>query len=247
MNCIKRLSYLLLILLLAAGCKKSPVLGEREMEALLYDLHIADAIMDKKLQSGTISDSLRNSMYASVFEKHHVTKAQFDTSAAWYGRHLKQYLAIYNRLNTRFIEERDVYLAQAESSIPVPETDSVDIWDESPEIVFSKLQFPIIYRFSYALPENEKAKQYRLQFNTFGINRKMRVPPRVLLLLHYSGTDSVATRSLLIRNDGRYALDLPVDSGMRPTLLSGSFFVPPYNNHFYRIVFSDIELQRLSK
>lgn len=246
MNRIKKFSLLLLVLLLAAGCKESPVLGDQEMEALLYDLHIADAIMDRKLQNGTISDSLRNSLYASVFEKHHVTKAQFDTSAAWYGRNLDKYLAIYKRLSTRFSQESEMYRKQAENSASASADDSVDIWNESREIVFANHRSPFIHRFSYVLPDKERAKQFRLQFRTFGVNDQMHFPPRVLLSLHYSGTDSTATQSLSIDNDGRYNLDLSVDSGMRPARISGSFFVRPYNNRFYRIVFDDIELQRLT-
>ena len=75
-------------ILLLFSCGRQSVIREKKMEAVLYDLHLADGLISKAAQDGSPeSDSIKNNLYATVFNKHKITKAQFDTSMVWYANH----------------------------------------------------------------------------------------------------------------------------------------------------------------
>ena len=89
---------LLLSAALLAGCGKQipkDVIHPDKMEDILYDYHLTTAM------SGNISydenykkEALRN----YVYRKHHVTKAEFDSSMVWYTRHTENLAKIYTNL-----------------------------------------------------------------------------------------------------------------------------------------------------
>ena len=82
---------LLLSAALLAGCGKQipkDVIHPDKMEDILYDYHLTTAM------SGNISydenykkEALRN----YVYRKHHVTKAEFDSSMVWYTRNTENF------------------------------------------------------------------------------------------------------------------------------------------------------------
>lgn len=109
----------------------SHIIQPQEMENLLYDYHLMQAIAgDLKSTEG-----FKRKQYEQyVFDKHHVTEAQFDTSLTWYMRHTKELEAIYKNLNTRFSDKKEELAAH----IPPYERtnrmskagDTVDVWDD---------------------------------------------------------------------------------------------------------------------
>ena len=123
---------LLLSAALLAGCGKQipkDVIHPDKMEDILYDYHLTTAM------SGNISydenykkEALRN----YVYRKHHVTKAEFDSSMVWYTRHTENLAKIYTNLGKRFREEKkDVkrLLAMRENKPSMSQPgDTVDVW-----------------------------------------------------------------------------------------------------------------------
>ena len=82
------------ILCLVCGCNKVPrdVIAPEIMENLLIDIHKAEAYMENnysKFQTAANKDSVK----ASVYAKHNVSKADFDTSIIWYGANLEEFIA----------------------------------------------------------------------------------------------------------------------------------------------------------
>jgi len=84
------------------GCGSSKsrpeILSEKKMSELLIDTHLADAILfidksraDEKRDKGLF-------YYPSVLEKHGITKAQMDSSVAYYMRNPAAYARIYDRV-----------------------------------------------------------------------------------------------------------------------------------------------------
>ena len=238
------LLFFMLGLLLFAGCRKSYVVGEKKIEAVLYDLHLTNALINKERQNGNvISDSIRNNMYASVFHKHNLSKAQFDSSIIWYGYHIDKYVRIYQNLSTRFTNEQNQYeqLVQIEAE----RIDTAELWKQAPQLAFSNQMFPMIIHFS---DTNRIAVRggdtLALSFNVFGISTKMNYLPRVSLSLHYP--DTVDVRRLTICQDSLYTLAMPVIPGKSIDSLSGHFFVRPHHNNFYRVLFDNISLKHIS-
>ncbi len=93
----------LLILVLAACEVKYPkdIIQPDKMEALLYDYHLVQT-MSTELGG----DEYKRKLYAEyVFDKHRVTKEEFDSSMVWYTRNPKHLYDIYTSLENRLTAE----------------------------------------------------------------------------------------------------------------------------------------------
>ncbi|MCX6225733.1 MAG: DUF4296 domain-containing protein [Bacteroidia bacterium] len=101
----KNLIYpILIILLVLNSCgegrskSKKGILSEEKMVELLVDTHLADAML---LVDNSRLDEKRNKAlfyFPSVLEKHGITKAQMDSSVAWYMRNPAGYARIYEQV-----------------------------------------------------------------------------------------------------------------------------------------------------
>ena len=91
----------MLLLLGLAGCGKeipSDIIQPSEMESLLYDYHLATT-MGNDLPYG---ETYKKEAYLDyVFDKHHVTEAEFDSSMVWYTRHTYHMVTIYENVQKR--------------------------------------------------------------------------------------------------------------------------------------------------
>lgn len=120
------------------GCRSTPdeVLTPDEMADLLVDFHRGEALADLQY-SRFREDSSRVALRQSIYERHGVTQADFDTSIAWYGRHVDKYVELYDIVIERL--ERQVEeagnLASGTASFS---GDSVNVWAESPYYVFTR-------------------------------------------------------------------------------------------------------------
>ena len=122
-------------LLLLASCQiKTPddIIQPDEMEALLYDYHIVQA-MGREV--GDAEDYQVKLYYEYVFKKHGVTKELFDSSMVWYTRHPSYMMQMYANLQEQFDYEvaalqEDKLLAQATNSVEKDySADTLQLWD----------------------------------------------------------------------------------------------------------------------
>lgn len=115
---MKRLSYILLLLLaLAAGftaCDKAPsgIIKESKMEDLLVDIYKAQAYIDNHPDEFD-SDSSRQAMKQAVFNKYHITQADYDTSLVWYAHNIETYDKVYKKVIDRLGDEQKKLQKQA--------------------------------------------------------------------------------------------------------------------------------------
>ena len=92
------------ILLLAAvvalmmACDKAPngIIKESDMVDILVDLHKAEAYVDN-YPTQFPDDSTRMMLKQSVFAKHGVTQADYDTSLVWYAHNMDVYINVYRK------------------------------------------------------------------------------------------------------------------------------------------------------
>ena len=64
------------------------------MENILYDYHLSIS-MGNNL---SYSDNYQKEAYKNyVFEKHHITEAEFDSSMVWYTRHTEELASLYKK------------------------------------------------------------------------------------------------------------------------------------------------------
>lgn len=91
--------------ILLPACKNrvpSEYIQPDELEDLLYDYHIAQAMAEDG--RGDSVNFKRYSYVQAVFAKHEVTEAEFDSSMVWYSSHASHLNDIYKRLKERYSE-----------------------------------------------------------------------------------------------------------------------------------------------
>lgn len=94
------------VLLIAGGCKPSTpddIISKGKMEDILHDYHLAQVMADKNgdraIDQRTYTDA--------IFRKYDVTKAEFDSSLAYYMRHTEELHKIYENIADRYKEEAE--------------------------------------------------------------------------------------------------------------------------------------------
>ena len=96
-NKLRRYGVALLTAALLVSCSKVPdgILSEKEMKAVLIDMQLAEAMIstDSKKYS---DDAEKEALYQSVFRKHKIEQAVYDSSLVWYGRNLDVYMQVYD-------------------------------------------------------------------------------------------------------------------------------------------------------
>lgn len=109
----------------------SDIIQKEEMEDLLYDYHLMQAM------AGDLptSDRYKRKLYEQyVFDKHGVTEAEFDSSLAWYMRHTRELEGVYKNLNRRLLDRQkalEAYVRPEERSNRISKAgDSVNVWED---------------------------------------------------------------------------------------------------------------------
>lgn len=106
---MKRYIYILIIILLYA-CGQSIVpkperlLSEKEMENLMYDLAIVDAI--RNVDNSKL-DSLGMGVDAYIYQKHHIDSVSLVANMVYYASFPKQYDKIIKNVESRLKKQRD--------------------------------------------------------------------------------------------------------------------------------------------
>lgn len=116
------------------GCGKkipSDVIQPDVMTDLLYDYHLASAMSS----SLPYSENYKKEAYLQyVFQKHHVTEAEFDSSMVWYTRNSDELVTIYQDLQKRFENDEQnmkALVARRDNQLEVSMSgDTVDIWQD---------------------------------------------------------------------------------------------------------------------
>lgn len=173
-----------------AGCGKVPsgVLSEKKMQAVLTDMQLAEAMINMKYDS--FPDNMhKEALYQSVFEKHNITQAVYDSSLVWFGMNLHIYMEIYDRVlvdvNQRITDLGDV---QANTGFN-PLQDSLEIWPRPtslrlhPQALFNGAIFEVIPETYYP-----SGSSFVLGMDVWGINNGMKSLPQLCLAVDQRDT-----------------------------------------------------------
>ena len=121
------------------------------MEDVLYDYHIAKAMGEEV----RYDEHYRQVLYIeSVFRKHGITQADFDSSMVWFSRHPEVLSKIYEKVNARLKTERDginhlIALRDNKPKESLP-GDSIDVWAWQP--VYRLKGMPLNNKMVFVLP-----------------------------------------------------------------------------------------------
>ena len=84
-----------ILALFQLGCSSRPdgVMSRREMRSFLVDYHLLEGVF---LAQRIVEEAEKDNYYHALFEKHGITKADFDSSLVYYTRNPKVFERIYN-------------------------------------------------------------------------------------------------------------------------------------------------------
>lgn len=249
---MRRILYIAIILSVLCACTSKPknVLSASKMENVLYDYHIAQAMLGQMRQDSAakVSDAYIN----AVFEKHHVTQAEFDSSIVYYNRHSEELMKIYNNLDKRFNAANDA--AQLETGNNDMVTllsnggDTTNIWSGERIIVLRSKDILCTESFTiHADTSYKQNDQFMLAFNPSFIkenNEDRDITLNVGLRIGYkNGRSSVITRQ--ISYDGNQQFTLKADEDSKINNISGYFYYYGKENKRNLCIVSNISLIRM--
>lgn len=228
--------FVILAFLSLVGCKpKAPsyVLSESKMESVLYDFHLAQAIAE------TGSEDVERDRYLnvqSVFEKHGITEAQFDTSMIYYNTHPKKMNAIYERLVTRYeAEAKSLGVGLTDSQIYASYSqygDTANVWSGASIMFMRNDGIENIKTLKMECDTTFRAgDSYKLTFMSNFLSAGQNLAFTFLTIHYEDGTKISQFRRL----SGNYEMSLSIEPAdtfatKRPKNITITFFHQPDNN-----------------
>lgn len=215
----------LALLALAPACSKVPsgIIPPHEMARLMADVHTGEAVVDNYRRIFN-TDSMRQAMKQSVYMKHGYTTAEVDSSLAWYGRHIKLYMDVYDEtieiLEGRLIESGNRVAAANALSIA---GDSVDVWPGARYIIFNDRKPSPFITFSFDRDPNwERGDHYTWRAHFFNTPQNTR-----WLIGSQYADGTVETISETISGDGWKEIKIQTDSLSDPVRIFGYLYSIP--------------------
>ena len=220
------------------------------MEDLLVDIHLAEGYMDY-YSSEFKNNADREKMMASVFKKHGIDKAQFDTSLVWYSNHLDTYMKVYTKAYDRLSKSNNVLkeeLALVERSLMSPAKDSADVWNLARAVVLDPLTYRLNNAFEIKTDSNYKPGD-KLTLEVKLINIPADSIAYAVTSLGFIGKkDSSIIKTVIPEGNGWHTLELHTDSTAVPKSLFGNFVLIVRDNDNVKPVYVDsIRLMRYHK
>jgi hypothetical protein len=204
-----------------AACSRAPegILPERKMQHVLVDIQIAEDMIGMDAATFPTNEE-KTALYRSVFRKHGVTEAEYDSSLVWYGHNLDAYMRIY-KLALADVQARIDALGDAAPE-PVTEMnrDSLEIWtfrryrELSPRMLANMMVFDIEPGTAYS-----SGSTFVLGMHVWGVTPRMREP--VEMHLRTVCDDTTYTASRTIRENGYCELRLKVSPVKRTQRVYG--------------------------
>jgi len=234
---------------MAASCSRVPksIISERKMRVVLYDMQLAEAIVEKMPESFPTSDD-RMAVYDAVFAKHKITQAEFDSSLIWYGKNIDLYTGI-NRLVLRDINASLATFGDIKVnpfSGDIIENDTMDIWIYNrnevfrPKRVFNALLFDIIPKNPYS-----KGSSFAFELSVWGISSMLKHNPKIHISVIQA--DTIVSVYKEITGDGYYETVVKPVESLEVKRIYGYIYLNDADVNYNRIYLNNIRLLKFKK
>ena len=234
---------LIACLALLTSCGKeipSEIIQPNKMERILYDYHLMMSL----------SDNSKNTEKAAsknyIFQKHGITKADFDSSMVWYTRETKELMTIYDNLNKRFKREYEHTARLLESREDIYSRtflsgDTVDVWVKEKLLWFTKA--PLNNQLTFEIKADttfyqKDAFQWNMDYCFFAEGEA------VMGVNVVYDNDSVIGMTKSITQSGPQSIYLHTDSMFNIKALNGFIYVPEKQDKKPNILVHNISLTR---
>ena len=227
--------YMVIALGVLSACgKKIPddIIQPDAMQDLLYDYHLASTMSS----SLPYTESYQKDAYFDyVFQKHHVTEAEFDSSMVWYTRHAEELATIYRSLQERLEREEKQMkeqVAKRDNQIDVSMSgDTVDVWQDR-----------TLYWLSTSSLTNKVVFDLKTD-TTFKPQDAMELQADMALNFYFDN-DSVQGLTRIVTRPGKQRLYLRPDSAFTIQSVSGFIYYSNNEHPDASLLVDDIRLTR---
>lgn len=241
-NYLNSISFFVLFLLLA--CSKVPghIISEKKMQEIVIDMHLAESIISSDYTKYN-NDSIKKVVYQSVFAKHKITQAEYDSSLVWYAQNLDIYLQLYDRAKIE-VEERikDMGDIQAEAA-PSSNQDSINIWprrsslDLTPQALFNGVVFDINPDVSYS-----SGSSFVLGMKVWGLTKGRKSYP--VIRISADQGDTIITTNHKITTDGYSEVSVSSLPTKQVKRVYGSIRMDNADSLYHKVYLDSINLMK---
>lgn len=243
-NNARKYYFLLGIILLITSCSKVPkdIISEKEMQKILVDMMVAESMINTNVNTFR-EDTTRLALYESIFEKHNITRALYDSSLVWYGQNLDIFMKVYDRvvvdIDRMILNLGDI---QADAA-PVSNSDSINIWPRRPSLtlqpnsVFNGTTFDIKPPTSYS-----SGSSFVLGLKVWGLTDQMAFTPEVRLSAVHN--DTIITTKANLSENGDYQIIVRTHPTKPIRRVFGYIWMNNAQNDYFKIYVDDISLMK---
>lgn len=209
------LSLLVFCGLSACGGNDRPegVLSPKEMENVMHDLHLAQALdqMSEHIDTATLG------AVDKVYEKYNLKQSDLDSSLAYYSHHVDKLIRIYENLNDRYAEEAsELGIRQVKvGNSGFASGDTLDVWVNSRLATLSASPLKRLLKFELLADTTYYQRDlFQLQGFVHFIGRldEQRNNGVALALTVVYDNDSLQTTTRTVTSSQQFYLELPCDS-----------------------------------
>ena len=176
------------------------VIPEGKMERILYDYHLAQGMADAQSDN---KEANRYLYVQKVFEKYHITEAEFDTSMVWYSGHADHLENMYKRIDARLERESD------KAGLNIPEEDqfmnytadgdTANIWSGRDMLFLYGNREENLYTLTMPVDSTfQRGDAFRFRCTNRFITADGQREGYILLQLEYEGDTIVSTTSTVV-------------------------------------------------
>lgn len=229
---------------LTVACSKAPrgVLSERKMKEVLIDMNLAEAMVSSNYREYN-STGKKEALYKSVFDKHAITQAEYDSSLVWYGKNLDIYMQVCDGVLAELNKRKKALGDIQPDAAPTTNQDSVNIWNRFDYLTFyPKAPYNGVY-FDFAPKGGYQAgSTFVLAMEVWGLNNKMTQAPEVRLSVEQADTTFTSMR--YITHDGLNELMVKSRPIKKISRVYGYIRLKHSEDVFYKIYIDSIRLMK---
>lgn len=209
----KVVSYLLasvILSILFSFCSRpKEVLSRKNMEKLMYDIYMAEAMIDNDYQNFDTPEK-KEALINEVFKKHKTTQVQWDTSLSWYSDKIDIYLKMNDSVKARL--QRRQKATEAIMNRQVQQEQALSARTYSPSYIPTYYLFDEVnpksgFRFrldSTEITERINDDSFDFGFDVVGVPTNSYPNLQTMLMLEYK--DTTIYRSEFITENRSYLL-----------------------------------------
>lgn len=223
------LLFLTLLVVTLIGCydSSSAVISEGEMEEILYDYHLADA-MAQQAEGGYEKNAIE--YRAAVLKKYSVSQERFDASMVYYMRHTDRLHDMYENIAERMQAEARSIGADASGGSVSAKGDSANVWKGESSLVLVPNQPYNLYSYDLKTDSTfHKGDHILLSFRSdFIFQDGMRDGVAVLAIVF--SNDSVVSRSTHMSSSMPMTMQINDEDSLGIKQIKGLFMLSKNND-----------------